>query len=121
MRASNPDDQSEQALQAECYLWFHNNYPALRGLLSYNLGNSRNRAEGSRNRAMGLQKGRADMELNYQRRTYFFEFKLPGARQTAAQKQWQKIVEGQGFTYQVVSEFKQWKGKIRQILGQQRG
>ena len=107
---------SEERLQSECFVWFWNTFPALRGLLSYNLNNSKNRIDGSRNRALGLTKGRSDMEFNYNKKTYFIEFKTPTGRQSTAQKKWQKTVESQGFEYYLVRSFDEFKKLITKIL-----
>jgi len=53
----------EEKLQIECYRYFHNTYPELRGLLNYNLNNPRNEINGHLAKLMGLQKGRPDFTL----------------------------------------------------------
>lgn len=95
-------NRTEDAFQSECYIWFHNTYPELRGLLCYNLNNSRNKISASINKAMGLQKGRADMVFYYQGNAYHIELKVTPNKQTKDQKEWQKVVEKQGFTYFVI-------------------
>lgn len=56
--------QSEEQLQAECYQWFHNSFPALRGLL-FHIPNGGNRSmrEGAKFKAMGVVAGIPDMML----------------------------------------------------------
>lgn len=92
----------EDRLQAEAYQWFHNTYPELRGLLNYNHNNSRNKIEGAKNKAMGLQKGRSDMVLYLKGRAFMIEWKRPTGLQRKEQKEWQELIEGQGFSYYIV-------------------
>lgn len=58
------NNQSEEQLQAQCYQWFHNQYPALRGLL-FHIPNGGNRSmrEGAKFKAMGVVAGIPDMIL----------------------------------------------------------
>lgn len=109
-------NKTEDAFQAECYIWFHNTYPLLRGLLCYNLNNSRNKIAASINKAMGLQKGRSDMVFYYKGQAYHIELKVSPNKQTNEQKEWQKVIESQGFSYFVVfdsvDEFKKLIQKI---------
>lgn len=107
---------TESRLQADCYVWFHNNYPEYRGLLCYNLGNSKNKIDGNRNKAMGLQKGRADMTLYVKGTAYFFEFKTETGIQSPDQKTWQAKVTEQGFKYHIVRSFTDFQQKILSIL-----
>lgn len=106
---------SEDKLHQDCYVFFHNAYPDLRGLLCYNLNNSKNKIDGSRNRAKGLQQGRSDLELNYKGRTFFIELKTENGFQSPEQKAWQILVESHGFEYYIVrslAEFQQLLSKI---------
>lgn len=90
---------SEEKIQSDFYIAFHNKYPKYRGLLCYNLNNSKNRIDGARNKALGLQPGRSDMEFYWRGKTYFMEFKNDIGRQSSGQKEWQLLIESQGFYY----------------------
>jgi hypothetical protein len=106
---------NESALQSQCFLWFHNNFPALRGLLCYNLNNSKNAIDGNRNRSLGLQKGRSDMTLFYAGKTYHIEFKTETGRQSPEQKKWQELVESHGFEYIIIRTLEEFKQLIINI------
>jgi len=106
---------TEAKLQVECYTWVHNNYPELRGLICYNLNNSRNKIDGNLNRSMGLQKGRSDMVLYGHCTARFIELKLPGEKQTTEQKQWQAKIESHGFEYYVIETLEQFKHHVIQF------
>lgn len=90
---------SEDRLQQECYLWFHNTYPQYRGLLNYNLNNSANVLQGKKNKEMGLQKGRSDMVFYFNSKAFMLEAKTDKGYQSSKQKQWQEIIEKAGFKY----------------------
>jgi hypothetical protein len=93
---------SEDRFQSDCYLWFHETYPSLRGLLCYNLNNSRNRIRAMMDKSMGLQKGRADMVFYYAGKAYHIELKAEGGKKSKEQKKWQEVIENAGFTYVVI-------------------
>jgi hypothetical protein len=95
---------TEERLQSECYIWFHNTFPHLRGLLCYNLNNSRNKIAASVNKAMGLQSGRSDMVFYYKGTAYHIELKVSPNGQSKEQKLWQKTVESQGFSYFIIKD-----------------
>lgn len=102
---------TEERLQQECYVWFHNQFPHLRGLLCYNLNNSRNEIDGAKNKSLGLQAGRSDLTLYFRGRAYMIELKTDAGRQSKQQKEWQRVIESHGFDYVIIrslDEFKQF-------------
>ena len=90
---------SEEKIQSAFFVSFHNKYPSYRGLLCYNLNNSRNKVDGARNKALGLQAGRSDMEFYWKGKTYFMEFKNEIGVQSPGQKLWEFLIKSQGFYY----------------------
>ena len=106
----------EERLHANCYKWFHNNYPHLRGLLCYNLNNSANKIQGGKNKLMGLQKGRSDMVFYYNGTAYMIEFKTNTGIQSKEQKVWQKIVESHGFEYHIIRTLVGFKELIKKNI-----
>jgi hypothetical protein len=101
---------SEARLHFDCYLWFHNSFPHLRGLLCYNLNNSRNAIQASTDKGLGLQKGRSDMVFYYQGVATMIEFKIETGKQSPDQVKWQGLIEKAGFSYKIIrsiGEFKQ--------------
>ena len=96
--------QSEDKFQSDCYLWFHETFPQYRGLLCYNLNNSRNKIRASTDKAMGLQKGRADMVFYFNKKAYHIELKVNGGTQSQDQKKWQKVIEEAGFQYYIIND-----------------
>lgn len=106
----------EDRIQSNCYKWFHNNYPTLRGCLCYNLNNSRNAIDGSRNKGMGLQRGRADMVLYYQGKAYHVEIKTPDGRQQPEQRAWEALMSSHGFDYFVCRSIDEFVSMIDSIM-----
>lgn len=96
--------QSEDKFQSDCYLWFHENFPQYRGLLCYNLNNSRNKIRASMDKSMGLQKGRSDMVLYFKGLAYHIELKVNGGTQSPDQKKWQSVIQNAGFRYYVIND-----------------
>ena len=108
--------QSEDKLQSECYLWFHETFPEYRGLLCYNLNNSRNRIRASMDKAMGLQKGRSDMVLYWNGTAYHIELKVAGGTQSKDQKKWQQAIKNAGFDYVIVRSLLDFMDYINGII-----
>lgn len=108
-------ETQEEIIHVGCYVWFHNTYPELRGLLCYNNNNSKNKIDGNRNKAKGLQKGRSDFAFYYQGHAYMIELKTDTGTQSQAQKEWQQLIERHGFKYYIArskEEFIQIMTKI---------
>lgn len=106
----------EDRLQAECYKWFHNSYPELRGLLCYNLNNSKNKIDGNKNKAMGLQAGRSDLVFYYNAKAHHIEMKSEDGKQSDSQKEWQQIIEKAGFKYYLSKSLLEFQNIIKQII-----
>jgi hypothetical protein len=104
--------ETEEALQADCYIWAHNTIPEIRGLLCYNLNNSPNKRAASINKGMGLQPGRSDMVLYWKGNAYMIEMKLPGKNQQEPQKVWELKVRSHGFEYYVIKSLDEFKELI---------
>jgi hypothetical protein len=110
------EQDNEDRLQQECYMWFHNTFPEQRGLLCYNLNNSRNKVAGAINRSMGLQAGRADLTYyTPSGRAVFIEMKTPTGTQQPEQKKYQKKVESFGYLYKICRTFDEFKVLILTI------
>ena len=100
--------QSEIKLQAECFQWHWNIHIHERGLLCYNLNNSANKIQGNQNKALGLIAGRADMVLYRESGVIMLEFKTESGVQSTAQKEWQELVEKNGFEYKIIRTFEEF-------------
>ena len=109
-------EKKEDALQSDCYIWFHNSYPDLRGLLCYNLNNSANKIQGNKNKAMGVQSGRSDMVFYYKSNSYMIEFKDEKGFLSKSQKDWGTLIQNNGFSYFVIRDFQDFKNLIVQII-----
>ena len=85
---------TESRLQQQCFLWHWNTYPEDRGALYLHYNNPKNAVHGAILKGMGLVEGVSD--LGYLRpdgRVTYIEMKLPGKKQSPAQKKWQQVVE----------------------------
>lgn len=108
----------EHQLQVACVRWFHLQYPMLRGcLIAVPNGGRRDAVTGARLKAEGATAGVADLIL-FQRRgrsgALMIEMKTPKGRQSGAQKQWQAVMEAQGYRYVVCRSIDEF---IRTING----
>jgi len=108
---------SEEKIQSEFYIWFHNTYPEYRGLLCYNLNNSRNKIDGARNRALGLQPGRSDMTFYWNGTAHFLELKNEIGVQSTGQKEWEALIVKHGFKYGIFKTVDSLKTYIVNLIG----
>jgi hypothetical protein len=113
--------ESEDKLQADCFLWFHNTYPHLRGLLWHvpnELSGHVSQVMANRMKAMGLIAGVPDLEFHYNLRTTFIELKNPEGtgRTSKEQKEIHKQLDKQRFVVYILNSLEQFKFVIEEIL-----
>lgn len=121
MAAIDNDDfipeQTEARIQGEAFQWFHNSYPALRGLL-YHVPNGgvRDRLTANTLKATGVVAGVPDLEFHFWKRTFFFEFKTPTGKVTPVQAAIHSKLKEHGFLVFVVRSVDEFKTFIHAIL-----
>lgn len=109
--------QTEDALQQKCVFWFWNTFPEKRGLLfSVPNGGTRNKREAAKMKQTGLTPGVADLLLMINGVTYCLELKIQGGRQSKTQKDWQMVVEKEGFFYDVIWSLEEFKYIVNRIM-----
>lgn len=96
---------TEEQIQKGCVKWFDYKYPSLRLHLHHSPnGGKRDAAEAAKFKGMGVRPGFPDLLLLYPNRFYPFmgiELKFCKGRQTANQKEYQRLFEGMGAKYVV--------------------
>ena len=109
---------TELRLQQDAFVWHWNTYPQYRGLFFRIKNEDTNRISGARNKASGVIPGVADScLLTPHDGAIFIEFKLPGQKQTAKQKEWEKKVFSVGGLYYVVDTLDSFKNICKLFLG----
>ena len=112
----------EDRIQEACVTWFDIQFPKLSRLLHHSPnGGKRNAREGARFKAMGTRAGFPDLILLYPAQGYhalLIEMKTTrsGSRQTANQKEYQRIVEKHGYKYIVCRTFDEFQKVIINYL-----
>ena len=110
----------EHRLQCSCFRWFCLQYPNLRGLLfSVPNGGQRNKIVAAKLKAEGVVAGVSDMILlkaNNKYNALCIEMKTGKGVQTPAQKEWQKMVEGNGSRYEVCRSISQFMEIVNDYL-----
>lgn len=104
-------------LQAECYLWFWNEYPGHRRTLIHVDNNSVNRIVGARKKALGVVRGPSDFILIAFGGIVCIELKVGRDVQSSEQEDFAKKVIERGGVYEIVSTFEQFKELIWSIIG----
>lgn len=114
----------EGKIQSECYTWFWNAFPSYRKCF-FAIPNENNRADssaisGAIRKAMGVTKGVADTFMAVQKGSYgglFVEFKTETGTQSPDQKQWEVIIQNQGYLYRVIRSLDEFKELVIWYLG----
>ena len=114
---------NEGKIQAECYAWFWNTYPRYRKLL-FHVPNENDRADsniiqGAIRKSLGVVAGVADLIFLVARGPYHglcIEMKDEKGTQRSAQKEWQILVEAQGFQYVICRDLAHFKNLISDYL-----
>lgn len=101
-------NRKEHNLQAICVRWFRLKYKPDRAIIfAIPNGGSRNEREGANLKREGVTAGAPDLLVVHTGGTIFIEMKTEdrGSRQSPAQKEFQRILEGLGKKYYVVRSF----------------
>ena len=114
---------NEGRIQAECFAWFWNEFPQYRKLL-FHVPNENDRADsnpiqGAIRKSLGVVPGVSDLILLVPRGSHgalLIEMKDEKGIQKPAQKEWQTIVEAQGYKYCLCRSLAQFKNVISDYL-----
>lgn len=106
----------EWQLQKKCFQRFVTEYPAHSKLLCYNMNNANSHIEGNKYKSVGLQAGRSDMVLYFNRTATMIEFKIDNGEQSEKQREWELAVKIQGFEYYVIRSFGQFQVLIGWVI-----
>lgn len=114
---SDNKKMSEDRIQQECFLWFHNTYPQYRGLLFHPAnGGSRNSREGAKFKSMGVVAGVADLLFIFKNTIWAIELKTETGTQSQKQKEWEDAIWVQGIDYCIVRNLKEFQSVIEKII-----
>lgn len=97
--------KTENRIQQECIIHFHNKYPKLRGcLFAVPNGGARSIREGLLLKQTGVYPGVSDLILLYKEQAWLFELKTEVGHQSKKQKAWEKLMKEQGFEYFLIRD-----------------
>lgn len=109
--------ETEDVLQAKCFQWHWNKYPAQRRTLWHiPNGGQRNAREGAKFKAMGVVAGVADLHWLYKGRLFVFELKVGSNTLSEAQKQWRAAVVPAGALWFEIRSLEQFQEVIKQAV-----
>jgi len=110
----------ESELQIACVRWFDYQYPKYKlNLFSIPNEGARTPQNGARMKAMGRRAGTADMFLAVPKllcHGLFIEFKTSKGKQTPVQIAFQNCVIWEGYNYQIITSFDEFKSLIETYL-----
>lgn len=107
---------TEKRLQQECFRWFHNNYPDLRGTMWMNHNQAVNSKQGAILRAMGMVAGVSDLLWLHKGILYCIELKTETGRQSDAQKAWSKAITNQSGVYILINNLDAFKALVNERI-----
>ncbi len=110
--------QSEAAFQQSCRIWFHNTYPALRGLLFHVRNNAHNARDGQYWKELGVVAGVSDFIFLYRGKVHCIELKTLYGSQSDEQIDWEKLVTKQGIDYYVINTKEKFINLINKIINE---
>lgn len=115
----------EENTQIDCVNWMRWQHPSLAPYLHHSPnGGKRSKREAGRFKAMGVKAGFPDLALYIPRNNWhglFIEMKTDKGRQSESQKEWQKMLTGQGYLYVVCRGFEEFKSIINTYIGKTDG
>lgn len=113
----------EGKIQSECVIWFNNTFHQFRKTLFHvpneNDRSDSNMIQGAIRKSLGVVAGVADLLFLVARGRYHglcIEMKDEKGTQKPAQKEWQAIVEAQGYMYVICRSLEQFKTTITEYL-----
>ena len=115
--------QEEHRIQCAIVKWFYYAYPAYMGgcLFAVPNGGHRNIQTARALKAEGVTSGVSDLLLLVPKREYHglcVEVKTPVGRQSDNQKNWQRIIEAQGYRYEIVRSLDEFAELVRWYLNE---
>lgn len=120
---SNPRKHSqdeEHHIQCACVRWFRYQYPHLRhNLFAVPNGGYRNKATAGKMKEEGVLAGVADLILLLPNRTCHalcIEMKTRTGRQAETQREWQRLIEQDGYKYVVCRSIEDFMAVIQEYL-----
>lgn len=119
-KARKHQGHAEDDLQMQCVTWFRLQFPKFARLLHHSPnGGRRNAREGARFKKMGVQPGFPDLVLlvaSQDCHALFIELKSATGRQEDSQKEYQALVEAQGYKYVVIRSLEQFITEVKRYL-----
>lgn len=110
----------EHRLQCACIRWYRYQYPNMRhNLFAVPNGGWRNKAEAGKLKAEGVLPGVADIILlkpNARHGALLIEMKTPKGSQQDTQRQWQKLIEADGYKYVVCRSIDDFMRSVKDYL-----
>jgi len=108
--------KSENRIQQEAVIAFHNKYPNLRGCLFHVPNGGMSAQHGKLLKQIGVVAGVSDLIFLYDGTATLFETKNKYGKQQPVQENWQRLMEKQGFKYYVYRSKELFMEIIKNII-----
>lgn len=115
-----PDVMTQDAelkIQADCFMWFHNNYPAERKMLFHVQNKAKNAIEGAKFKTLGVVTGVSDFVLILpEGKVAWIEMKDNKGKQSSEQVAFEAKLLIRGHNYYIVRSFEEFKSLVIKLL-----
>lgn len=103
--------KTEKRIMQDCFVWFNNTYPHLRGLYFRIKNEGTNKISGAIDKATGVIPGVSDACLlpPHMGNAVFIEYKTENGRVSKSQQEWAKRAVIAGYNYHVVTNLDEFK------------
>jgi len=109
--------ETESKIQQDCFMWFHNSFPLLRGLLFHiPNGGYRGRVTGNRLKSIGVVAGIPDFCFVYSGTVHFFELKSESGVTSRHQNAIHHIFSKHGHPVRIIRTLDEFKIAINGIV-----
>ncbi len=111
--------KTEGRFQSECYQWFVEDFPHLKGLLFHvPNGGKRSKIEAAQLKGMGVVPGISDFVFLFKQRTYLIELKKPDGKGVISpeQERFKEQVELHKFEHWFCNNIEEFKSLITEII-----
>lgn len=105
---------TEAQIQGQCVEWFRLKYPEL---LMFSVPNEATYKRSSYFSSLGMLNGVSDTIVMLPEKILFVEFKTPKGKQRPEQEDFQRKVEGLGYSYYIIRSLEEFKELIYDAIG----
>jgi hypothetical protein len=110
------EELTEGRIQQDCFTWFNNTYPTLRGTMWMVYNNPKNKIQGAILKSKGMISGVSDLQWFYHGILYCLELKTQIGKLSPAQQKWSGTMTYHGAEYVVIRSLSQFQDLVKTVI-----